>query len=455
MAGGVRRGRCVDVSVAVAIDGPTHRRLVHLGRPALLDPSYADATVFINPGDNWQTKIDGQSAGTEENPVIFGVTQGTHVRADALGATPKSHHWFVGESDGVPTTQFPNGSPISVVTGDRFAAPGSDFFLAYTVGGTPRTGVKIVMLEIDGFAPPSSTSWFMGGNAESWYYSHVNQHHGSEGSMYFGRDYTHLRHCWIHHNGRSGPMGNEFYKGSRVVGAIVEYCTVEYNNQLEYAPNVAGSHAGGSKWLNTEDMTVRYCDFSRNGGPGIWFDFDSTGTHIHHNTCWDNELGIRGGSGIFYEINDAATGAIIEENDCRRNGDAANIYISNSRGSAANPIKVRNNYTENHRQWEIMCSNVDRDPSPHLDWTEITDNTMVHTELLASSGGARALTGAYIPDAGEEQLQDLNVSWDRNTYIWDPGVMGHSIPFMRNASGQTFSNWQGFGYDPNSSYQEV
>lgn len=418
-------------------------------QPGPDDPTYAQRMVTINPGENWQTKINSQPAGTLNNPIIFGITQGIHPRAAALGARPKSYHWFVGESDGVPTSKFPNGSPISVIQGGRFTAPGNDFFLAEN-STTPTTGVKVVMLEIDGFSSPSGVYYFMGGSTVNWYFSHVHQHHAGDSGWRMGEG-TYVRHCWIHHNGRDGMTANSWWKGSRLQNIVIEYTTVEYCNTLGYAPNVSGSHAGGSKFLSTDGMIIRYCDWSRNGGPGLWWDGGNTGTHVHNNIVYDNILGTREGSGIFYEINDATTGALFEYNDCRRNGDAANIHLSNSRGSASAPIIVRNNYTEEHPQWEIIHQNSGARP-PQADHTLYENNTCKRT--INSSKPAKHLVGIHTL-SGAPPANQLNIRFENNHYIWDPGNLGHSVPFLYNTGGVSWANWNSLGYDDTGTYQEV
>lgn len=440
------------------LNGELHRRILTRGRPTGPvvdndDPTYDDRTDTINPGDNWQAKINSYAAGTPTNPVIFGVTAGAHQRAQTLGAFPKSHHWFVGESDGIPTARFPNGSPTSVVVGTRTSAPGTDLFFG-TDTGSGAEGVKIIMLEVDGFSP-RSVRYLMGGpSANDWYLSHVNQHHSSEGGVRLGWG-MHMRYCWVHHNGRDGLTAhNQQPSNEWLQNVILEDTEWSFNNQLGYAPNVSGSHAGGSKFIATRGMIIRRCVASNNGGPGIWFDSFSTGLQILDSFAWDNKLGSRNGEGIFLEILDCTTGALVQGNDVRRNGGAANLYISNSRGTAANPIRVENNYSEEHIQWEIMGSNVDRDPFPNLDWTEIIGNTMRRTGINGNVNGARKLTGAFTA-ATETQLQDLNMFWDDNTYFWDTQGVGNSVPFLRNVSGFNFANWQAFGYDPNSTFTEV
>ena len=409
--------------------------------------------MTIDPGDNWQTKINGEAAGTASNPVIFGVTAGAHQRAQTLNAFPKSHHWFVGESDGIPTTRFPSGSPTSVVVGSRTSAPGTDMFFG-TNTGTGATGVKLIMLEIDGFSP-ISVRYVMGGpSCNDWYLSHVNQHHSSEGGMRLGWGW-HMRYCWVHHNGRDGMTAhNQQPSNEWLQDVIVEDTEVSFNNQFGYAPNVSGSHAGGSKFIATRGMIVRRCNFSNNGGPGIWFDSFSDGVQVLDNITWDNRLGSRNGEGIFLEILECSNGALVEGNDVRRNGGAANIYISNSRGSAAHPIRVNDNFSEEHIQWEIMGSNVDRSPFPELDWVEITNNTMRRVLFNNNVNGARALTGAFT-SAAVTQLQAMDMVWDSNAYFWDTQVLLHGNPFLRNVSSHNFTNWKTFGYDPNSTFTEV
>lgn len=413
-------------------------------------PTYADRDVTINPGDNWQTVINGQAAGTSTNPIIFGVTQGTHVRADALGAKPKNYHWFVGESDGVPTAQFPNGSPISLVAGTRSTGPGTDTFLENATASLV-TGVKVIMLEVDGFSPVSNRYVMGGVGTVNWQFSHVNLHHTSEGGIRCGMGMQ-VAYCWIHHNGRRGMTANvQAGTGLRLENVVVESTTVEYNNQFEYVPNQSGSGAGGSKFIGTNGMTIQRCDFSRNGGPGIWFDSGSTGMQILDNTAWDNVLGSQGGEGIFIEICDVNTGALIDGNDVRRNSAAANIYFSSSRGSAANPIVCSNNHTENHPQWEVMILNNGNRGPGDTEYIEITDNTFIRTQ--DSTRQNKRLAGVRVVNGGSPAATLNGIEYDRNNYTWNPAI--NNAPFQVDTANFSFASWQGLGYDPNSAYGEV
>lgn len=448
-----------DVVNQVHIDGPAHRRIIVRGRApspppggGTGDPTFADRDVTINPGDNWQSIINSQPAGTALNPIIFGVASGTHVRANTLGAFPKNYHWFVGQSDGVPTSRFPDGTPISIVSGTRTTAPGTDLFFG-TDTATGATGVKVVMLEIDGFSP-RSVRYLMGGpSCNDWYLSHINQHHSSEGGLRVGWG-MHIRYSWFHHNGRDGHTAhNQQPSNEWLQNVIIEDTEVSFNNQLGYAPNVSGSHAGGTKYIATRGMIIRRCIYSNNGGPGIWFDSFSTGMQILDNIVWDNVLGSRAGEGIFIEICDCTTGALVQGNDVRRNGGASNIYISNSRGTALNPIVVRENLSHEHPQWEIIGSNVNRAPFAELGYTHIIENEMRRT--LPSAAPSQKLSGIYADGTATPGQSVPGMVFDNNDYYWDTQGVGHGLPWIRNFSGYSFAGWQALGYDASSTFTEV
>src|SRR3990172_5511817 len=81
-------------------------------------------------------------------------------------------------------------------------------------------------------------------------------------------DDTVVRNSYIHHNHQAGLGG----QGARV---IVEGTEVSFNNWL--GEHNWGWEAGGSKWVNTVNLTVRTSRFISNCGPGIWTDGSNSG----------------------------------------------------------------------------------------------------------------------------------------------------------------------------------
>lgn len=119
-----------------------------------------------------------------------------------------------------------------------------------------------------------------------------------------------------------------------------------------------------------DDYQGRWFESFENAGPGIWPDINNDRFVIRHFKAYRNK-----GIGMFWEVSFQAT---IEDGEVWENGDAANVLISRSRGTAANPIKVRRLKTWGHPQWEIAMSDTSYRPLSDgggpIDFVEITDN---------------------------------------------------------------------------------
>lgn len=176
-------------------------------------------------------------------------------------------------------------------------------------------------------------------------------------------------------------------------GMLVENCILHHNHQMAISANardgltVKGGEwhnnnrrpdgrpfynwqweAGSSKFVKCTNLTIDRVFAHHNIGPGPWTDRANDLVTVKNCRSEDNDA-----DGIFHEI---SYRAVIENNDCHRNKNAANIYISNSRGtSATDSIRIRNNRTSGHPQWEIGLSNSGA-RTPYLDFVAVTDNTV-------------------------------------------------------------------------------
>lgn len=97
---------------------------------------------------------------------------------------------------------------------------------------------------------------------------------------------------FVHHNGQLGLCG----QGEDM---LVQNNEVSFNNTDGFDPRW---EAGGGKWVQTTDLTVRNNDVHDNYGPGLWADWNNVNTLYEGNTVTNNY-----GEGIFHEISYSAT----------------------------------------------------------------------------------------------------------------------------------------------------
>ncbi len=96
-----------------------------------------------------------------------------------------------------------------------------------------------------------------------------------------------IRRCYLRHNGASGA-------GGRLRDSLWEDNVLDGNTTLGHS---VAWEAGGVKFLFTNGLTVRRCQFINNYGPGLWFDTGNFGNIIEKNFCANND-----GPGIMLEV---------------------------------------------------------------------------------------------------------------------------------------------------------
>jgi hypothetical protein len=96
-----------------------------------------------------------------------------------------------------------------------------------------------------------------------------------------------VRGCYMRRNGASGA-------GGRLRDSLWEDNVLDGNTTFGHS---VGWEAGGVKFLFTNGLTVRRCQFINNFGPGLWFDTGNFGNVIERNFCAHNE-----GPGIMLEV---------------------------------------------------------------------------------------------------------------------------------------------------------
>lgn len=220
---------------------------------------------------------------------------------------------------------------------------------------------------------------------------------------------------------RLGTMG---LGGGGNPQTLIEDCDVGYCNTTD-----ADSHweAGGMKFVYSNGLTVRRCWVHDNGGPGIWFDGHSTDAQIVGNTVEDND-----GPGIDYEIN---RGALIEGNECRRNGSdptwaddydlgGGGIYVIDCAD-----VTIRNNIVEDNQGGIGLVDDAreGRANWPPLENVEVCGNRIRY---------AQRKTGVAIA-SGRPPLA-TSVRFRDNRYEIDPARQGFRVGDV----SMSFPAWQ-------------
>ena len=141
----------------------------------------------------------------------------------------------------------------------------------------------------------------------------------------------------------------------RATGLTVTNSVIEENNVEQFDPFHA---AGGIKITDSSHIDIRQSEVSRNGGPGIWTDLDTTDISLTGNTVQENQR-----SGIELEL---SARAIVADNVVTFNGEAGIWVLETS------DVQIWHNALfENHR--DIWAEDGPRDDVENVD---IVNNTM-------------------------------------------------------------------------------
>jgi parallel beta-helix repeat protein len=352
---------------------------------------------------------------------------------------------------GYPEDLFINNVPLQHVASVDWGGPGKWYFdyehdriyiwddptdkmietsvtpLAF--GGT-APGVTIQNLVIEKYAAPTQSAavelgpnWLIEGSELRW-------HHFTAVSVTTS---TTARRNHVHHNGGLGFQG----AGSNILVADNE---ISYNGYAGYNPYWA---SGGSKWVYTENLTVRGNVCHHNRGPGLWTDGNNIYTVYEDNVVEDNERG-----GIFHEISYDAT---IRYNTVRRNGTAkdwpgwttgAGIEVVSSPNVEVYENQLEDNWQgitglDDQRGWGNRGPWV-------LENLNVHDNTVI--SRIADAGGGR--TGVIALSGTSAYLTAANNHFRGNHYTLGNG----DRYFMWMGADRTQAEWQQFGQDTDGTF---
>lgn len=332
---------------------------------------------------------------------------------------------------------FLDGAPLVRVTSLAALAPGKfyeDFttnqvylrdnptghtidqaYASRLVGGT-ATGVTVTNLVAEKAANPAQTAAVQAADAGGWTlsYNEVRYNHG----MGLAHANSYAAHNNVHHNGQLGM-------GGAGTGHTAEYNEIAFNNRVGYDPFW---EAGGTKWANTTNLTIRGNYSHDNGGPGLWTDIDNQGTLYENNDVRNNEIGI---------TDEISCGAIIRNNVAVNNtvgGVYAGIFVHNSQNVEAYGNTVMGDslgiYGHHADRGSGRCAYEVRNLNVH-------DNNV--TATIDRAGGISdhsTLQDPYDPS--------FNNHWELNHYHFDSLTANR---FAWNNVIVNFTTWQGFGHD--------
>jgi len=206
----------------------------------------------------------------------------------------------------------------------------------------------------------------------------------------------------IHHNHQLGIS----YEGD---DGLVQDNTIGFNNWLQ--ENSWGFEAGGTKFWNTINLTVRGNHAHDNHGPGLWTDHDNIGTLYEGNLVEDNHA-----CGIFHEI---SYGATIRNNIIRRNGItnagqgwlwAAGIVLASVQDVEVYENDLEGNYNG------ISLSQQDRGSGVNGEYVA-RNNTVYNNTVNGGKSGAVRDTPSDIFDADNRWYG--NTYNDGHGFAWD------------------------------------
>jgi len=185
-------------------------------------------------------------------------------------------------------------------TGHQVELGLASFGMSGTLNAVPADGVQVRGLTWEGFANQRNgvISTFA---ARNWVIEN-NEVRDSAGCGIWAGSGAVVRGNFVHHMGQIGLCG----QGEDI---LVENNEIAFNNTNGFNPRW---EAGGSKWVNTQRLTVRNNYSHDNKGPGLWTDANNISTLYEGNVVERNTE-----EGIFHEI---SYDAVIRNNVVLSNG---------------------------------------------------------------------------------------------------------------------------------------
>lgn len=254
-----------------------------------------------------------------------------------------------------------------------------------------------------------------GPNLTDWLFENIESRFNASDGIHV-QDGSIVRGGYFHHNVEIGV-------GGQGDNATVENAEIAFNGTA-----TASGRDGGSKWVNTINLTVRGNWVHDNLGPGLWTDGAvNDGVVFENNLVEDNA-----GAGIFHELGKTA---LIQGNTVRCNAGAGEIYISNSRGTPSAPILVRDNIVGPHCNPSVapLAAKDDPNRSPRLGYVRFENNQVTDEDTLSGVFGTNPIVAPGIEFVSNDYFSDL-YGTSGNGWRWGDTSL-------------SWAAWQGLGFD--------
>jgi parallel beta-helix repeat protein len=361
-------------------------------------PARAECAQGTDDGCNMPYRVFMDSAGLVPVSSIADVTSGSY--------------YFDTEADDVYIADDPRGALVELST----AALG----MTGTRSGVAIDDVEVRNLVWEKFANQASTGVISTFAGRDWLIAD-NEVRSSHGCGIWSGSGAIVRNNDVHHMGQLGLCG----QGEDI---LVEGNVVSYNNTDGFKARWEG---GGSKWVNTTNLTVRNNHVHHNNGPGLWTDGNNIFT-LYENNVVDHNTD----EGIFHEI---SYEAMIRNNTVLNNGRnlgawGAGIVISSSRDVTVTGNEVSGPWSG------ISLLEENRGEGNHgrylLKNVSVTDNTVT---IAKGATGVSDLTfdgGAF--------RKARNLVFDSNSYSLPTAT---TRAFVWSGKRLAPKSWRGIGMD--------
>jgi hypothetical protein len=394
---------------------PSCKRLTVLNGARLLTGFTKSGSAWVVGGQTQQGQVHGQCE-TDwprcKYPEDLYVDDQPVKHVDSLSAVGPGTWYFDYGADKIYVGDDPSGHTVEVgVTRAAFSPT--------------ATHVKVVGLVVEKYAIPPQMGAIGDQYPESdWHieYNEVRLNHGT-GINIASR--TKAINNYVHHNGQKGI-------GAGGDDGLIDGNEISYNN---YAHISSGWEAGGTKFANTNRLTVSNNCVHHNGGPGLWTDIDNMDTLYEGNIAFNNDK-----EGIFHEI---SFDAVIKGNLVGQNAEkgvgwlyGAQILISTSKN-----VEVLNNAVEVNASYGNAIGIIWQDRGAAY---ESTGND-VHDNDVTFLGSGGEMGAASDTAAGKAEIFVKN-SFDKNAYHMTNLGDAH---FAWDNGSRTFAEFQAKGQDVN------
>lgn len=264
--------------------------------------------------------------------------------------------------------------------------------------------------------------------------SEIRLNHG--GGIVMGSE-MHVLRNFIHHNGQIGLGAGG---GSN---SIVDSNEISYNNTAHYS---ADWEAGGTKFHNTDNLTLSWNHVHNNRGPGLWCDGDNTHV-LYENNHTNNNVG----AGILHEV---SFDAVIRDNLVENDGYSLNGKTSLWWGAGI--LVTNSSNVEIYGNTLKRCMNgvgavlMARGASKRFNVPYVVKNLSVHDNILVQDIGTVA--GIVRNFYGTSVFSIWNNRWRHNIYVLsNREATATAYQWMDGA--RTKDQWQSYGNDVDGTWR--